>query len=129
MTRTDEQIASEKNGAELPSETSREIALEEEELKADSEKDVQDQVQQQHVAEDEEKAVESINKATEKLLSPKGLAVEAKLAPAFSLVEHVVESVINDGAADIKTLQEKLQADHHHLLSNKGTEASAKCRR
>lgn len=107
------------NGEELPSATTREIAQEEEELKVDSERDVQRQLQQQHVAETEEKVAESVNEATEKMLTPKGLDVEAKLAPALTVLGNAAEELINSIVADIEVVKEELH--HHRPTSNEGT--------
>lgn len=114
------------NGAQR--ETAEEIALEEEKLRKDSEKDVRRQLEQQHVAESEEKAVEGIKEMAEKLLSNKGEAIEAKLAPVLGAAEHITEGAINNGAADVEDLQEDLQELKQRIGSGHHRGALANCR-
>ncbi|KAI6043738.1 hypothetical protein EDC04DRAFT_2600001 [Pisolithus marmoratus] len=108
------------------------IALEEEKLKGDSEKDVRRQLEQQHIAASEEKAVEGVKTVTEKRLSDKGEAVEAKLAPALSAVEHITEGAINDSATVVEDLQDELQVlgrriGSHHRQGRQGQTQVAWC--
>ncbi|KIO04609.1 hypothetical protein M404DRAFT_1000471 [Pisolithus tinctorius Marx 270] len=109
-------------------ETAEEIALEEEKLKKDSEKDVRRQLEQQHVAESEEKAVEGIKEVAEKLLSNKGEAIEAKLAPVLGAAEHITEGAVNNGAADVEDLQEDSQELRQRIGSGHHRGALTNCR-
>ncbi|KAG6326358.1 hypothetical protein ID866_12731, partial [Astraeus odoratus] len=61
--------------------------------------------------------VQSIEGAADKILSPEGISVEAKLAPALGLAEHAIEGAINNGAADIENLRQELQILRERLAS------------
>lgn len=85
----------------------QEIAFEEEQLRENSKKDVERQLEQQHMAEIEEKAVEAIEGTEERILSPKGQDIEAKLSPAVDFAGHLIEKIINDVAAGVASLREE----------------------